>query len=207
MNLSPINMPRQANSETRSIHYEMKRKSNLPSTYSLHSRSEMNSKTPSQSLSPVRPNIVKPNRPQSRNTSRRSRPRKPMSTRPARNMNRIVSVSTLTLHRVPLSRAKTSSASLPNSSVHSRQSILTNVNMPTLRVLYKIPSPSGSRSGSNFATAVKTLRTSAWISQRIMSGSMPMPFLLSAFLMTRYVSYSLRSHGTNLIAISRDHGL
>src|SRR6266581_9244028 len=97
--LGPINIPRQANSETRSIHYDKRQKSSPTSTSSLHIRFEMNLKIPSPPLSLARPNIVRTIKPQSR-----SRPRKLTSTIPARNTSRI-SVATTQLIANPQAEA------------------------------------------------------------------------------------------------------
>ena len=102
--LGPINIPRQANSETRSIHCDKRQKSSPTSTSSLHIRFEMNSKIPSPPLSLARPNIVRTIKPQSRSSSRRSRPRKLTSTMPARNTSRI-SVATTQLIANPQAEA------------------------------------------------------------------------------------------------------
>jgi len=97
--LGPINIPCQANSETCSIHCDKRQKSSPTSTSSLHIRFEMNSKIPSPPLSLARPNIVRTIKPQSR-----SRPRKLMSTMPARNTSRI-SVATTQLIANPQAEA------------------------------------------------------------------------------------------------------
>jgi hypothetical protein len=49
-----VDMPRQANFETRSIHFDKRRTSNLSSIYILQSKFEASSKIPSLRLSPVR---------------------------------------------------------------------------------------------------------------------------------------------------------
>ena len=184
----------EANSATRSIRCEKRRRSSLASTRSLRSRSEMSLKTLSPPLSAVRHNIVERFRPQSRSNSRRSRHRRRMSTRPAKNTSRIASVSTLTPPRVPLSRARTSSALQSNLNVRSRRSRRMNVNMPTLHAPCRNRSTSGRTTGGNSVTVARTSKRIAWSSRRTISGSMPTPFPLSASLMTRYVVATLGSH-------------
>ena len=142
----------------------------------------------------VNSNTRRHTRPLLRNNSRLNKHKNRMSTRRARNTNKIVYGSTLSLLKHPLSKGKIWKRSSSSWNEHSRPYRRMNANLPTLLKLWQRQYKNGSMIGRSSVIVVKIWKKAVWSSWRIICGLMPMPSLPFALLTMKCVLLSKFIH-------------